>query len=240
MGGRLSSISWGPLLRDMRRFYLSGTWRVPVLRDRGADPFKVLVSTLLSQRTRDEVTERATRRLLEAYPTAKALARAPVTDIASLIREAGLSRQKAEGLRAAAKAIVEKHGGRVPRSEKELRELTRVGPKTARAVLVFGFEEPALPVDTHIHRVANRLGAVRTTSLEETGDQLRSVVPRRYWKELNPVLVQHGQNLCSAINPKCSDCPISDRCPRIGVSWQPLRSTAIGRRVRKSISPPRT
>lgn len=218
MTNHSTEISWGPLLRDIREFYAQGSWRVPVLRNRGTNPFRVLVSTLLSHRTRDEVTQRAAQRLLRSFPTPTQLAKAPLAKIESLIRDTGLAEQKARGLQAAARAIVEDYQGTVPHSERDLLNLPRVGPKTARAVLVFGFETPALPVDTHIHRVVNRLGVVSSKSPEETSDRLRTIVPRRYWKEVNPVLVQHGQNLCASRNPHCGVCPISDRCAKVGLS----------------------
>ena len=224
---RVPRLRWGPLLRKLESFYGPGTWRVPVRRERGADPFGVLVSTILSHRTRDEVTDRATRKLLKAYPTAAELAEASLGDISALITEVGLTRSKASGLLLAAKEIVMRHGGRVPDSEPELLNLPLVGRKTARAVLVFGFRQAAIPVDSHIQRVANRLGVVRTSKLGETADALKEVVPRKYWAELNPVLVQHGMNLCSPRSPRCRECPIERRCEKIGVAPEPPRRRRV-------------
>jgi len=217
--GRKSApkVQWGSLLTCLRRFYATGEWRVPVLRERSADPYRVMVSTVLSHRTRDEVTERAALRLLDTYPTPSSLAAAPLPRILKLIREVGLAESKAKGLQESANILVRDYGGRVPSDEHELARLPLVGRKTASAILVFGYGKSAIPADTHIHRVVNRLGVVKTTNLVETSRALESVVPRKFWHLLNPTLVQHGQNICKALRPRCSECPISESCRRIGV-----------------------
>lgn len=205
-------LSWGPLLKALQDHYSSGTWRVPVLRERGADPFHVLVSTVLSHRTGDATTLRAFRRLHGAYPNTRSMAQADPRRVEEIIRPVGLSTSKAGGLVRMAQQIEGRFGGAVPPTYDELVSLPMVGPKTASAVEVFAFGRDAIPVDTHIHRVVNRLGAVTTATPEETRMMLTEVVPRRYWGLLNPVLVQHGQNLCSARAPRCGDCPVRPRC----------------------------
>lgn len=210
-------LPWPTLIRALQAHYGQGTWRVPVLRARGADPFHVLVSTMLSHRTRDEVTERATHRLLSHFPTPQAIANAPLARIEDLIAEVGLTSTKARGIQRASRAILERFGGTVPPSERDLLSLPLVGPKTAHAVRVFGFERDALPIDTHILRVAQRLGAVRSRSIAGAQRELAREVPRRYWKMINPLLVQHGQNICRASSPECAKCPIEPWCPRTGV-----------------------
>ncbi len=204
--------AWGPVLRDLSRHYARGFWRVPVLRERGADPFHVLVSTVLSQRSRDEATLDAFHELSKVYPDARTLADAEPERVRALIRQVGLSKSKADGLILLANVLVLRFGGLVPRKYADLLTLPMVGPKTASAVIVFGFKDAAIPVDTHIHRVVNRLGVVHTSTPEETKDRLETLVPRRYWSLLNPVLVQHGQNICRARAPKCQECPVSTRC----------------------------
>lgn len=213
---------WGLLLSRLARFYDSGDWRVPVLRERGADPFTVMVSTILSQRTRDEVTQRSTVRLLTAYPDCIALSQAPVRRVETLIREAGLWKMKAKGLRDAARALVERHDRVMPRDEQTLLGLPMVGPKTAHAIIVFGHQDPGLPIDTHILRVTRRLGAVKSRTIRGAQVELAEDVPTKYWSLLNPLLVQHGQNICKAPRPRCWDCPISTWCLRVGVPlrWQ--------------------
>ena len=172
----------------------------------------MLVSTILSHRTRDEVTQRATLRLLSVYPTARELARAPPARVESLIGEVGLARAKARGVRRASRVIVERFGGKVPLGERDLLDLPMVGPKTAHAVRVFGYEKAGIPVDTHILRVTKRIGVVRGRTISEAQFELSREVPRRYWKLLNPILVQHGQNLCRHHAPRCGECPIADIC----------------------------
>jgi endonuclease-3 len=219
-------IPWSRLLHALERTYgdEGRGWRTPVLRRRGGDPFVVLVSTVLSHRTRDEVTLRATRALLTAYPTPGALSRGAPRDVGRLIREVGFPRAKSQALIAASRVLVTRFHGRVPSSEKELLTIPRVGPKTAHAILVFGFEKPALPVDTHILRVTKRLGVVSPgASIPQAQRELARAVPRRYWHLLNPVLVQHGMNLCSSRSPKCVDCPIERWCRKVGVPRRPKR-----------------
>lgn len=209
---RTRAVPWGRVLKTLSNHYGTGQWRTPVLRERGAEPFHVLVSTALSHRARDKATLQAFIALMGEYPNANALARAKVASVLRLIRPVGLSEAKATGLVRLAKALVDDFEGKVPSSNEELLTLPLVGPKTASAVRVFGFERQDLPVDVHIHRVVNRMGVVTTTSLEQTQRALREVVPKRYWKWLNPVLVQHGQNVCLARKPRCGSCPIRGSC----------------------------
>lgn len=211
------TIDWARVLRTLDAFYRRKGGRKPVLRERGVNPFHVLVSTILSQRTRDEVTERAALRLLARYPTVTALSRAPVSRIRVLIAGVGFPAQKATALRVAAKEILVKYHGVLPTTLETLKTLPRVGTKTANAILVFGFQVPAIPVDTHIHRVVNRIGVVHTRSYEETTTALETIVPVKLWGRINPTLVQHGQNLCRAVHPKCPECPILSSCLRVGL-----------------------
>ncbi len=218
-------LPWGRLLRTLEVHYGRGKWRVPVLRARGADPFMVLVSTILSQRTRDEVTERATVRLLTEYPTPTAIARAPLGRIRSLIDEVGLADGKARGIRSASQVVVKRFGGMVPLREADLRSLPMVGPKTSHAIRVFAYRLPGLPIDTHILRVSRRLGVVHGKTIGQAQDELSRSVPREYWSLLNPVLVQHGQNICRPSLPRCDVCPISHWCLRKGLPARRTRRT---------------
>lgn len=203
---------WERVLDRLSGLYGTGDWRVPYLRDHAEDPFQVLIGTILSQRTRDANTDRASAQLFARYPDVSSLARARPADIEPLIRATGYYRTKARAICATAHQILNRFGGAVPRDLDSLLTLPGVGPKTANCVLVFGYGEPAVPVDTHVHRISNRLGVVRTRSPEETEAALRRVVPRRFWIPLNPLLVQHGQNLCRPNRPLCPACPISDMC----------------------------
>ncbi|EQD30241.1 Endonuclease III, partial [mine drainage metagenome] len=157
------------------------------------------------------------------FPDASSLARADPSEIEPLIRATGFYRTKARLLPRVAREILARFAGRVPPSLPELVSLPGVGPKTANCVLVFGYGIPGVPVDTHVHRIANRLGVVRTRTPEETEAKLRRILDRRFWIPLNPLLVQHGQNLCRPVGPLCERCPIATLC-RTG------RARAAGRR----------
>ena len=214
------------MLDRLSAFYETGDWRTPYLRDHAEDPFQVMIGTILSQRTRDEATDAASARLFAQFPDAPRLAAARLEAIEPLIRGTGYYHTKARHVRACAAELLSRFGGEVPRTFEELTSLPGVGPKTANCVLVFGYGIPAIPVDTHVHRIANRLGVVRTRTPEQTEERLRVVLPREYWIPLNPLLVQHGQNLCRPNRPRCPECPIADLC-------------ATGRALRSGRDPPR-
>jgi len=209
---RASGLDWETVLDRLSALYRTGDWRAPYLRDHAVNPFQVLVGTILSQRTRDENTDAASALLFGRYPDARSLARAAPRDIEPLIRVTGFYHVKARVIRACAREVLDRFGGEVPRTFSELTSLPGVGPKTANCVLVFGYGIPAIPVDTHVHRIANRLGVVRTRTPEETEARLREVLDRSYWIPLNPLLVQHGQNLCRPLRPRCPECPIAELC----------------------------
>ncbi len=176
------------------------------------DPFRVLIGTILSQRTRDEMTEVASRRLFAKYATPEALARARVDDVERLIRPVGFYRQKARKLREVSRVLLDRHGGKVPATYEELIELPQVGPKTANCVLVYGYGLQALPIDTHCHRIPNRLGLVRTRTPEETEEALGRIVPREYWLWVNEWFVRFGKEICRPIGPRCEACSFTSFC----------------------------
>jgi endonuclease III len=215
---------WETVLDRLSSFYGTGDWRVPYLRDHAQDPFQVLIGTILSQRTRDANTDRASALLFARYPDPVSLARAPLRSIEPLIRATGFYHVKARVIRNCARVLLAQYGGGVPRTFDELIALPGVGPKTANCVLVFGYGVPAVPVDTHVHRIANRFGVVRTQSPEATEIALRETLPREYWIPVNPLLVQHGQNLCRPRNPLCPNCPLEELCPT-GVARRSGRPT---------------
>ncbi len=181
------------------------------------DPFKVLISTILSARTKDDVTATASARLFAEAPDAEALARLPPSRIAKLIYPVGFYKTKAQNLRKAARALLDQFDGRVPDEIDALVELPGVGRKTANLVLTEAFEKPAICVDTHVHRITNLWGYVETRDPLETEMALRAKLPKQYWLRLNRVLVSFGQQICVPASPKCSECPVAHRCPRRGV-----------------------
>ena len=220
------AFDWERFLDRLSAFYGTGDWRRPYLRDHAENPFQVLIGTILSQRTRDANTDVASARLFARFPDAPSLSRAKRSEVEALIRVTGFYRVKARVLGAVAKEVLDRFDGTVPRTFDELTSLPGVGPKTANCVLVFGYGIPAIPVDTHVHRIANRLGVVRTRTPEETEAGLRESVDSRYWIPVNPLLVQHGQNLCRPNHPRCPECPIADQC-------------ATGRALSEGRDPPR-
>ncbi len=181
------------------------------------DPFKVLVSTVLSARTKDETTAAASERLFAVAPDARTLARMRPTRIEKLIYPVGFYKTKARNLKRLGAMLLERFEGRVPATIEELVELPGVGRKTANLVMTEAFREDAICVDTHVHRITNLWGYLDTGDPTETERVLRKRLPKRYWQELNPLLVSFGQQICRPLSPWCSKCPVEKRCPKIGV-----------------------
>jgi len=178
----------------------------------------VLVSTMISLRTKDQVTAAASARLLQRAGAPQALAALSEAAIARLLYPAGFYRTTARHLRQAARLLVQRHGGRVPQGMEDLLALPGVGRKTANLVRNLGFGLPGICVDTHVHRISNRLGWVGTRTPLETERALEAVLPRRYWIAINGYLVAFGQRTCTPQSPKCSQCPIRRHCARVGVT----------------------
>jgi endonuclease-3 len=197
-------------------------WKVPavgVIAEKAVDrPFETLISTILSLRTKDAVTEAASHRLLERAPTTEILASLSVREIEHLIYPVGFYHTKAKHLIEACGDLLQKHGGKVPRSMEELLKLPGVGRKTANLVLTVGFGDYGICVDTHVHRISNLWGYVCTKTPEETEFALRRKLPKKHWKTFNDILVTFGQNLCAPVSPWCSKCPVARYCPRIGLA----------------------
>ncbi len=185
---------------------------VTALAKKRKNPYRILVATIISARTRDETTAEAAARLFERAPDAESLSRLDEDEIASLIYPAGFYRTKAAHLRRLGEVLVDKYDGEVPSSMEELLKLPGVGRKTANLVLGLAFGIDAVCVDTHVHRISNRLGFVKTSSPEETERVLRDILPRRYWIEYNTLLVSHGQHVCKPISPRCDACVVRDLC----------------------------
>ena len=190
---------------------------VSAVAERRPDPFHILVSTMISLRTKDEVTSVASERLLSRAPTAQELSRLGQKQVAELIYPAGFYNTKAKNLKNMAKALVRRYAGRVPQSMEQLLELPGVGRKTANLVRNLGYGLDGICVDTHVHRISNRLGWVQTKTPEQTESALEQLLPRRYWIPINELLVRFGQTVCTPVSPFCSRCPIRGHCPRVGV-----------------------
>jgi len=177
------------------------------------DPFRVLISTILSQRTRDEKTEEASARLFAKYATPEAIARAPVRELRELIRPAGFYRQKAPKIREVSRILLADYGGRVPDTFDELVSLPQVGPKTANCVLVYGYGKPAIPVDVHVAVISRRLGLAPADADEaEVERRLAKAVPRDLWLPLNEWFVRFGKEVCRTSFPRCTACRFTAFC----------------------------
>ncbi|MCY3964873.1 MAG: endonuclease III [Acidobacteria bacterium] len=206
------------MLRRIRR-HLEGS-RLPIvtlIAETERDPFKVLVSTILSARTKDEATAAATRRLFDVASTPEEIAGLPAAQIERLIFPVGFYRTKAKNLRLAMGVLLGRFGGEMPRTVEELIELPSVGRKTANLVVTEGFRRPGICVDTHVHRITNLWGYVDTKTPLETEMALRAKLPRSQWIGLNKTLVSFGQKLCVPVSPWCSRCPVEEWCPKLGV-----------------------
>jgi endonuclease III len=180
-------------------------------------PFLVLASTILSLRTKDDVTREASKRLFQEAKTPQELLDIPEDTLAQLIYPVGFYRTKARTLKTICADLIEKYQGKVPDELDELLKLKGVGRKTANLVITLGFGKPGVCVDTHVHRISNRLGYVSTKTPEQTEMALRAKLPRKYWVEFNDLLVTYGQNVCKPVSPFCSKCSLSRYCKRVGV-----------------------
>ena len=193
-------------------------FKYPVVGKYSADPFHTLISTLLSLRTQDRTTEEASGRLFALARDPRAMLAVPLPVLRRAIYPVSFYRVKAERIHQICRILLERHGGKVPSSLEELLELPGVGRKTANLVVTLGFDKPGICVDIHVHRITNRWGYVRTQAPDETEQALRAKLPRRYWIELNDLLVAWGQNVCRPLSPWCGRCPIERWCPRVGVT----------------------
>jgi len=175
-------------------------------------PLSILIGTILSARTRDENTSAVVRKLFARYKSARSLAQAKLLDVEKIIKSTGFYHVKAKRIIEVASLIDSRYSGKVPDTLEELLKLPGVGRKTANCVLVYAFEKPAIPVDTHVHRISNRLGLVQTKTPEETEFELMKKIPKKYWLRINDTFVMYGQNICKPISPLCDVCQIKKEC----------------------------
>lgn len=185
------------------------------------DPFTVLISTVISLRTKDDVTLKASKRLMDAAPNAREMVKLTEEEISQLIFPAGFYKRKAVQIKEIAQILVDKYDGQVPSNAQDLMVLPGVGLKTTNLTLNLGFGIEAICVDCHVHQISNRLGWIKTKTPEESEKALMKIMPRRFWIPLNELLVSYGQEICTSVSPKCSLCPENGRCPKVGVTrWR--------------------
>ena len=183
------------------------------------DPFKVLISCILSLRTQDKTTGPISLKLFEVADTPQKLARMPLNKIQKIIRPVNYYITKSKRIKEISKILIKNYHGKVPDNFDELMKLKGVGKKTAAITMVYGYKKADyIPVDIHVFIISNRLGWVKTKNAEQTMDDLMKIVPKKYWHDLNDLFVLHGQNICTTVSPFCSKCAILKYCPRIGVS----------------------
>ncbi len=195
-------------------------YRQPVLErfnEKLNDPYWVLISCLLSLRTKDETTEIATENLFKAAKTPQQILKLPVKKLKKIIYKTGFYNNKAKAIINATEKILNEYNGKVPDNLDDLLSLPGVGRKTANLVLTVAFNKMGICVDTHVHKIFNRWGYVKTKTPDETEMELRKKLPEKYWKKINNYLVLFGQNICLSISPFCSRCPVVSYCPKVGV-----------------------
>jgi endonuclease-3 len=196
-------------------------WDTPIvtlMAETYESPFRVLVSCILSLRTQDATTAKASHRLFAVADTAPAMLKLTAKKIEKLIYPVGFYRTKAKNILEICRTLIAQHDGKVPDEIDELLKLKGVGRKTANLVVTLGYGKPGICVDTHVHRISNRWGYVKTKTPEKTEFALRDKLPKPYWIEYNDLLVSFGQHLCRPISPVCSQCPVEKYCDRIGVT----------------------
>ncbi len=206
-----------PILEILYKKYPSSSQTTLNRMREKPDAFKVLIACLLSLRARDENTEKVSKQLFEVADTPEKILKLSMKKLEKLIFSSGHYHKKARVLKSVSKEILERFEGKVPDTKEELLSMKGVGPKTANIVLAFAFDKVVIPVDTHCHRIPNRLNWVKTKTAEKTEIELEKIIPQKYKKEFNAVFVQFGRDICQPISPWCSKCPIEKYCEKINV-----------------------
>jgi endonuclease III len=216
-------VSIKSVLRKMEAALYTASCRPPRITaleslryEEGSDPFKILIGTILSARTRDESTTKIVHNLFIRFKNSRELADANLEEIREIIRSIGFYNVKAERIRDVSRIITTEYKGKVPESVEKLLQLPGVGRKTANCVLVYGFNKPAIPVDVHVHRISNRLGIVDTKTPEMTEIELANLTNRKNWMRINNTFVMYGQNICLPRSPRCNLCQLKDDCNYYG------------------------
>lgn len=207
----------GSIIKKMERvLYDKKPYRLTALKqlqeEELGDPFKILIGTILSSRTRDETTTKVVKTLFKRFKNAKELAQGNLEEVKQIIHSIGFYNVKAKRIIEVSQLIVKRFDGKVPNSIEKLLELPGVGRKTANCVLVYGFNKPTIPVDTHVHRISNRIGLVNTKTPEKTEIELNNIINKKYWLRLNNIFVMYGQNICLPVAPKCELCELKKMC----------------------------
>jgi endonuclease-3 len=205
------------ILKDYLKDYRKTTLNREGKDNKTFTPYQTLISCLLSLRAKDEVTEVISKELFKVAKTPEEMLKIPEKKLKEIIFSSGHYNKKAEAIRHVSKELIDKFNSKVPETREELESIKHIGPKTANIVLAFSFDKEVIPVDTHVHRIPNRLGWLKTKSPEETEIELMKILPKPYWSEINGLFVLFGKKICLPVSPLCSQCPINNYCERIGV-----------------------
>ena len=203
-------------MRALSKKYSSSRTTLNLMR-KNPDAFKILISCLLSLRTKDENTEKVSKKLFAVADTPEKISKLPTAKLEKLIFSSGHYKKKARTLKEVSNELIKRFNSKVPSTKEKLLSIKGIGPKTANIVLAFAFGKNVLPIDTHCHRIPNRLGWVKTKTPEQTEKQLEKILPKRYWQEFNSIFVQFGKEICQPISPWCSKCSVEKYCLKIGV-----------------------
>jgi endonuclease-3 len=212
----MSEIDFGLIIEKIKEMLsrepYSETTMLGDLTKKINDPYVVLTATILSHRTKDEITEKVVIDFIKKYPNVYQLAKADIKELENVIKKVGFYKNKAKTLIKLAKVLIEKYNGKVPDNINELLSLPGVGRKTANCVLVYAYKRPAIPVDTHVHRIMNRLGIVETKTPEETEFSLMGKIDKKYWLDINETFIRFGKSICKPIKPLCNICTLKTIC----------------------------
>jgi endonuclease-3 len=189
-----------------------------IIKEFGKDPYIILISCLLSLRAKDTTTVHVCRELFSRVTTPQKIIAMSRSELEKIVYKTGYYKTKARVLQEVSQVLLDRFGGKVPQTAEELLSIKGIGIKTAHLVMGLAFDELYICVDTHVHRISNRLGLIKTKNAEQSEGALRGVLPKKYWTIWNKLLVMWGQNVCTPISPKCSQCPINHLCKRIGVT----------------------
>lgn len=181
------------------------------------DAFKILIACLLSLRAKDEVTEKISEQLFKVADTPEKLSKLPIKKLEKIIFSTGHYHKKAQTLRGVSNELIKRFNSKVPDKKEDLMSIKGIGQKTSNIVLNFAFNKPFIPIDTHCHRIPNRLGWIKTKNADQTEIEIMKILPKKYWQEFNGIFVLFGRTICQPVSPFCSKCPISKYCPKIGV-----------------------
>jgi endonuclease-3 len=206
------------ILEILRKKYPSNTTTLNSLRVGKPDAFKILISCLLSLRTRDEVTDKVTEELFKKISTPEELVKMDLIELEKIIFSTGHYHKKANTLKSVSKELIERFNSKVPNNEKDLLSIKGIGRKTSNIVLGFAFNKQVLAIDTHCHRIPNRIGLIETKNPEKTEEEMMKILPRKYWSEFNSIFVQFGRDICVPISPKCSICPVLKYCEKKNIT----------------------